>query len=191
MKRKEVLNYLKEITIVVIGVLIAVSISNYKERLEDDAYLKKTLRAIEGEMVSSRADVDTVLTKHIDLYENLENQFEENAQTLGEFIMSSGGIQIAVVKNVSLRFFISNKAELLEFDVISQLLEIESLTNLYSLNMERLTAFAYDNIHSTNKEVMTKFSYLLSDVIDSEQTLMELYEEFSKENQLYLTKNEE
>ena len=191
MKRKEVLNYLKEITIVVIGVLIAVSISNYKERLEDDAYLKKTLRAIEGEMVSSRADVDTVLTKHIDLYEKLENQFEVNAQTLGEFIMSSGGIQIAVVKNVSLRFFISNKAELLEFDVISQLLEIESLTNLYSLNMERLTAFAYDNIHSTNKEVMTKFSYLLSDVIDSEQTLIKLYEEFFKENQLYLTKKEE
>ena len=111
MKRgNQILDYFKEITIVVIGVLIAVSVGNYKERLDNGKYLRKTLTAIEKEVTTSQSDIDTVLSRHIGLYKKLENEFGQNEQTLGAFISSSGGFQVAPIKNISLRFFISNKA---------------------------------------------------------------------------------
>lgn len=188
-KRNQILDYFKEITIVVIGVLIAVSIGNYKENLDNKKYLRKTLEAIQNEIRTSQSDVDTVLSRHIGLLEKLEADFVENQMTLGEFISNSGGFQVAFVKNISLRFFISNKAELLEYEMIAHLLEIEQTTKILSDKLDRLASFAYDHINENDKDIMLKFSYLLSDVIDSEQSLLESYSEFLEQNQKKL-KNE-
>ncbi len=190
-KRNQILDYFKEITIVVIGVLIAVSIGNYKEKLDNGKYLRKTLEAIQNEIVTSQSEIDTVLFRHIGLLEKLEADFVENQMTLGEFISNSGGFQIAFVKNISLRFFISNKAELLEYEMIAQLLEIEQTTKILSDKVDRLASFAYDHINENDKEVMVKFTYFLSDVIDSEQSLLESYSEFLEQNQKKLEDNNE
>ena len=190
-KRNQILDYFKEVTIVVIGVLIAVSIGNYKEKLDNEEYLEKTLKAIQNEIVTSQSDIDTVLYRHIGLLEKLEADFIENQMTLGEFVSNSGGFQVAFIKNISLRFFISNKAELLEYEMIAQLLEIEEITKILSAKVDRLASFTYDHINENNKEVMVKFAYLLSDVIDSERSLLESYSEFLEQNQKKLeTENE-
>jgi DNA gyrase/topoisomerase IV subunit A len=185
-KKRQILSYLREITIVVIGIIIAVSIGNYKDRLDNKAYLNKTLKAIEVEMMASKTDVDTVLNRHLHLYNKLQNEFGTGEATLGEFLTNSGGFQVATVKNISLRFFISNKADLLEFDIISQLLEIESLTNILTLKIERITNFAYEHLNDTHEEMAIKFAYLLADIIESEQALLELYNDFLQQNRSVL-----
>jgi len=190
-KRNQILDYIREISIVVIGVLIAVSIGNYKEKIDNENYLSKTLEAIQNEIITSQSDVDTVLSRHIELYEKLETEFSENQMTLGEFIANSGGFQVAYVKNISLRFFISNKAELLEYEIIAQLSEIEQATKILSDKIDRLGSFAYDHVNENDKDVMLKFAYLLSDVIDSEQSLLDAYSEFLEQNKTKLkNKNE-
>lgn len=186
-KKNQILDFFKEITIVVIGVLIAVTIGNYKENLDNQAYLKKTLLAIDNEITTGQREIDTVLVKHLKLFEILENQYEENEQTIGEFVSSNGGFQAASIKNISLRFFISNKAELLEFELISQLLDIELKTTLLNDKIERFTNFAYDNVNSNDKQVFMKFGYLFADVIDGEKTLLQSYGKFLDENKLYIT----
>lgn len=188
MKRSNlIVDFFKEITIVVIGVLIAVSIGNYKEKLDNEKYLKKTLLAIKSEIISSQSEIDTVLERHLKLYEKLENGFGENEQTIGEFVSSSGGFQVASVKNISLRFFVANKAELLEFELVSQLLDIELKTTLLTNKMERFADFAYENVNENDEQVMMKFAYLLVDVIDGEQTLLESYSDLLDENKKYLS----
>lgn len=190
-KRSPILDYFKEITIVVIGVLIAVSIGNYKENLNNEKYLRKTLEAIQNEIITSQSDIDTVLSRHIGLLEKLETDFTENQMTLGEFVSNSGGFQITFVKNISLRFFVSNKAELLEYDMIAQLLEIEQITKILSGKYDRLANSAWEDINENDSDVMLKFAYLLSDVIDSEQSLLESYSEFLKQNQKKLENENE
>lgn len=187
-KRSQVLSFLREIAIVVIGVLIAVSVGNYKERKDNEKYIEKTLLAIENEIRLSNNEVDTVLEKHIKLFEILEEQIDKGEQTLGELVANSGGFQVASIQNVSLRFFVSNKAELLEFKLISQLLDIELQTNLLSDKLKRLTDFAYEHVNDKEEEVMVKFAYLLANVIDGEQTLLESYSDFLalEENKKYL-----
>jgi hypothetical protein len=184
--RNRFIYFLQEVAIVVIGVLIAVSIGNYKEQVDNKNYIEKTLLAIDNEIKLSQAEVDTVLNRHLKLYENLENKFGESNMTIADLVISSGGFQVAAIKNVSLRFFISNKAELLDFKLISQLLEIEFLTDILSNKIQRFTDFSYENINSKDEEAKLKFAYLLSDIIDSEKTLLKSYATFLKENKAYL-----
>ena len=185
-KRSRIVYFLQEIVIVAIGILIAVSIGDYKENTDNEKYIEKTLLAIENEINLSQVELDTVLNKHLKLIEILENKIEDNEETLAELLMNSGGLQVASIKNVSLRFFISNKAELLEFQLISQLLDIELATNMLSDKLKRLADFSYDNLTSNNEEVKLKFAYFLSDVIDGEQTLLESYASFLEKNKSFL-----
>jgi len=185
-KRSRILYFLQEISIVVIGVVIAVSIGNYKENANNERYIEKTLLAIENEIELSQTEIDTVLRRHIKLYEILGSEMGVDEQTLGELISSSGGFQVASIKNISLRFFISNKAELLEFQLISQLLDIELKSEMLSSKIKLLSDFAYGNVNEGNDEVKIKFTYLLANVIDGEQTLLESYSSFLEENKSYL-----
>lgn len=185
-QNRGILYFLQEIAIVVIGVLIAVSIGNYKEKVDNEKYIEKTLLAIENEIKDSQPDLDTVYNRHLELFEILRDKLEGSEPidpelTLGELISSSGGFQVAFIKNVSLRFFINNKAELLEFDLISQLLEIETQSDLLKVKTARLTDYTYENIDKGGEEVILKFAYFLSNILDSEQTLLESYANFLKE----------
>jgi len=185
-KSNRLVYFLTEITIVVIGVLIAVSIGNYKEKVDNETYIEKTLLAIDNEIKLSQTEIDTVLNRHLKLYEALENEIGETNKTIAELVINSGGFQVASIKNVSLRFFIANKAELLDFKLITQLLEIELLSDLLSDKIQRFADFSYENINSKDEEVKLKFAYLLSDIIDGEQTLLKSYATFLEENKAYL-----
>lgn len=187
MKRKKngFLDYLKEISIVVVGVLIAVSIGNYKEKLENEAYLKKTFSTIESEISTSQKDLENVLIRHQQLLTKLQSNIGNNELTIAEFVSKSGGFQIASTKNLSLRFFVSNKAELLNFEVISYLLDIEMKTDILKNKIERLTSFVYEHFDDSDTKAFTEFSLLLAEVIDSEVTLSETYDDFLEKNEFY------
>jgi len=187
--RSRVVYFLQEIAIVVIGVLIAVSINNYKENIDNKAYIEKMLLAMENEIKQSQSSVDSVLQRHYNLIDSLENNISDNEQPLGEMIGNFGGVQFPLIKNVSLRFFIANKAELVDFEVISKLLEIEEHTKVLSDKMKRLGDFAYDQLNNREEETKLNFAYLLSDVIDSEEALLESYSDFLNDNKDYLQQN--
>ncbi|WP_282775962.1 hypothetical protein [Phaeodactylibacter xiamenensis] len=177
---------LQEIGIVVIGVLIAVSINNYKEKRGNEAYLEKTLLAIENEINSNKTTLDSVLNRHIEIYDFFERDSMDKKHSLGEILYSLGGFQVATVKNISLRFFVANKAELLDFELIAYLLEIEQTTDILSAKIDRLADFAYEHVNDSGAETRTRFTYLLMDIIDSESNLLKAYADFMEENEAYL-----
>ena len=184
MKKFKRIGYiLQEILIVVVGVLIAVTVGNYKEQEDNKKYIEKTLLAIENEINISQIELDTVLARHIKLYEALGEEIGNTELSIGKLVSNSGGFQVAAIKNVSLRFFIANKAELLEFNMISQLLEIEQMSEMLSDKIKLMSDFAYENVNDQSTEVKLKFAYLLANVIDGEQTLLASYSKFVEENE--------
>ena len=180
---------IQEIVIVVIGVLIAVLISNYREKSEDEKFIQKTLLAIENEIRLSKSEVDTVLSKHQQIVEYLSENLENDEETLIEVVMKVGGIQSPGVKNISLRFFISNKAELVSFEVISQLSEIEATQALLFEKMNRLIDFIFENPNEKDSDTKIKLIYYLANVIDSEKTLLMRYSDFVETNEALLLEN--
>jgi hypothetical protein len=142
--------------------------------------------AIENEIKLSQSQVDTVLSRHMKAIEYFENNYDKEEKTLAEEIVAMGGIQAPSIKNISLRFFISNKAELLTFELISQLSEIETFKNTLSEKLKRLIDYSYDHMNNNDSETKIKFTYLLANVIDSEEALLRLYAEFIEENGVFI-----
>lgn len=169
---------LQEIVIVVLGVLIAVSINNYKENRDETQYVEKMLFAIEQEVRSSKMDVDSVLETHVRLMDSLEHNLDNNQETLVEMITRFGGIKVPLIQNVGLRFYISNKAELVDFELISLLLEIEFISNLLDQKMNKFYDFAYQHLNDTDEEVKISFAYMLSDAMETERSLLKKYTQF-------------
>jgi uncharacterized protein YoxC len=97
------LKFLKEIAIVVIGVLIAVSINKLKEDYDNKNYVTKTLNTIQKEIDFSKKDVEEVLVRYELLADSLKANMN-NEQTLSEIIFGLGGIQAPETKNIGLRF---------------------------------------------------------------------------------------
>lgn len=185
-KRNQITYFLKEIIIVVVGVLIAISLNNLKEKMDNTRYIEKTLLAIESEIELSKNDVQMVLNKHLNLIDSLESEINNNEDSLGEMLTNLGGVQMASIKNISLRFFISNKAELLDFNLLLQLLEIENQTDILSAKIERLANYSTEHINEQEAKTKLAFAYLLSDVIDSEQGRLESYSTFLNKNKRFL-----
>jgi hypothetical protein len=184
--KNQTLGFIREVSIVVIGVLIAVSIGNYKEKVDNQNYLQKTLLAVENEIEYSQKDLDTVIPRHYQVMETIEANLENEELTLAELLKEAGGLQVASIKIISLRFFVANKADVLDFELISQLQEIEWITELISNKLNKIIDFLYSNLTQTNQEAKIKLAYLISDLIESEESLLELYENFKKKNQAFL-----
>ncbi len=185
-ERKGITYFIREIIIVVIGVLIAVSLNNLKESINNRSYIEKTLMAIEKEIKLNQSDIDTVLLRHYAIIDSLEINVPDDDRPLGEMIADYGGIQTPAIRNIGLRFFIANKAELLDFEVISGLLELEMNYDLLSEKLDRLVDFAYKNFNSTEEDVKITFAYMILDVIDSELAILESSKLFLDSNKSIL-----
>ena len=129
-------SFLREIAIVVLGVLIAVWINNWQQGIANEKYIQKTLAAIEAEIEQNRSNIDTVLTRHQKIMDYLEEHYDSTEETLGDMLIQLGGIQSPEIKNIGLRFFIANKAELVSYDVIAHLSEIETNKELLTRKEE-------------------------------------------------------
>lgn len=175
------LKFFKEIAIVVIGVLVAVSINNLKENIDNKKYIDKTLSTIQKEIIHSKKEVETVLAKHYRLADSIAAKLD-NEERLSEIIFGMGGIQSPEIKNIGLRFFISNKAELVKYETISQLSDIEKAAELLEVKMKRFIDFTFMEMDNHDKKSKQKFLRHLKNVMDSEKRLLKLYSYFSQIN---------
>lgn len=184
--KNHILKFIREIAIVVIGVLIAVSINSFKENIDNKRYVEKTLATIEKEIEISKNEIDTTLAKHLTIIDSLEYYFDDNEILLRDLLRNLGGIQSPSVKVISLRFFVANKAELVDFELIAQLSEIEIHSDGLSSKMKRLIDFVYENMNNSSSDAKIKFAFFLANIIDSEQSLIQLYDNFLDENTSFL-----
>ncbi len=173
--KEHAIYFLKEVLVVVIGVLIAVTINNYKENSENRSFILKTQKTIKNEVFQNKSQVDEVLERHKEILNSLKSALDNKNETLGDFIERIGGLQAPSIKNIGLRFFISQKADLVDYDFISQLMDIEAFTGILNRKLEKCVDYLYDNIESNERTSKLKFMYYLANVMDSERGLLNLY----------------
>lgn len=177
-EKQKITSFLREIIIVVLGVLIAVYISKLRDDAQDERFIKKTLFAIEEEIKENKLRLEKVLDRHRIVIDSMHQIKNDEAASLAELLERFGGIQYAGNTNIGLRFFISSKAELVDYKTISQLSKIEFTSDLLSKKMENLIEFSYNQMEKKDSVSKLKFVIYLSNVIDSESNLIELYDHF-------------
>lgn len=177
-KKQDVVSFFREIVIVIIGILIALSIDNWNENRNNEKYIDKALFAIEEEIKLNKTDMHRIVQRHKETIDAVAMHLNNDKISLRQIIENSRGFQIAELKNIGLRFFISNKAELIDYEIISSLSEIEFLSEAVKMKTERLLNYLYDNMENTNESAKNKFVIYLADVVESENGLLDLYDDF-------------
>ncbi len=177
-KKQDVISFFREIVIVIIGILIALSINNWNENRNNEIFIDKALFAIEEEIKLNKTDMNRIVQRHKETIDSVAMHLNNDKMSLRQIIEKSGGFQIAELKNIGIRFFISNKAELIDYEIISSLSEIEFLSEAVKMKTERLLNYLYDNMEGTNESAKYKFVIYLTDVVESENGLLDLYDNF-------------
>lgn len=175
-----------ELTTVILGILIALFINGWKEDRDNQKFIQEALNTIEKEMAESNVAIEEILPRHYALADSINTYISDPSISIREIAEKSGGMQYPFVKNIGLRFFVSSKAELINYETISQLTEIEDSKALMDKKFDKLMDFAYDNMENTDQKSKTLFIIHLSNVVDSEMQMQELFKNYlnkEKENE--------
>ena len=171
-------SFIREIAIVVIGILIALFINNWNEDIKHKKFINKALYAIGEEIRYSKNDIEEVLPKHYKSINSLNSSYDNHDESIRDVFVKINGFQVPEIRNIGLRFFVSNSAELVDYEIISDLSEIEFVSKGFEMRLSKLSDLVYAKMDNTEKRIKKMVVELLVELTDSEEDLVELYEDF-------------
>ena len=118
-------SFLREVFIVLIGVLIALLINEWREIRNNKEFVSSVMDVIERDIKNNQESLQEVFDRHVLTIDSMALHMEDQSKSIYEVIEEIGGIQYANIKNVSLDYMISNRAELLDYEVISMVASME------------------------------------------------------------------
>jgi hypothetical protein len=163
---------------VILGVLIALFINNWKQTLDDQKFLKKIYSSVEREMELNLNEFSTLLPIQYALIDSL-NYWKSNKEvSLIEALQKTNGLQIPTVKNTAWNSFLNSKLELIDFEVVSILTDVEEKKEVMNIKTEKLMDFVLNNTDSSDSRDKKILIIHLLNLINSEKGLVETYEEY-------------
>ncbi len=177
----KVRTYIMELTIVTAGVLIALLISNHKENNQAKDYYNTSIQTMYNEAESNYSSLQGVIENHTNLVDTISKYDEDNI-SINNLFQKVNGVRFATLSNTGLEFYTRNNINLIDFEIMSTLYHIRSLSELIEIKLERLSDFVYLNLNADSKESKTIVILYLSDVLNSEHQLLQIYKGLIERN---------
>lgn len=176
-KMIKIYSYLKELTIVTIGVLIALVISNVKENNQARKYQIASIEAIKNEVEANYSSLKGVMEKQTSLLDTMKKYSTEHIP-IGDLISKARGLQIATLSNTGLEFYKKNQINSIDFEMMTMLIRMKFLSELIDTNIGKLRDYLYPNLFADSEESNMLVILYLRNVMESETQLIATYEEF-------------
>ena len=171
---------IREIIPVIIGILIALLINNWNEERKEKKYLNQIYSSIEKELEESNNDIIAKVPMQQVLVDSLRKYMNDEDVSIFEIIGKAGGINAPQIKNYSWKAIANSKIELIEFEKLSALSEIDESKKSFDLKQERTIDFVFENLKNTSKEKKEIFMLLTQEIISTEKYMQLEIEEFLK-----------
>ncbi len=167
---------------IILGVLIGLLINGWKESYDEKKYLKKALNAIEQDVVGSRASVLSVLDSQQVVMDSLEYYLEIDSVSLIEIFYKTEGLDAPTMKDIAMEFFTSDRGDLIDYELISIMAEIKDGKILINEKFDRLADFINTEMYNSTYQAKEKTAILLADVMESESSLVKIYDSYLDQN---------
>ncbi|SMC80172.1 hypothetical protein [Moheibacter sediminis] len=182
--KKKIKNYtihfIKEIIPVIAGILIALFIDNWNSERKDKTYIYQVFSTIDSELKDSKEDIKAIIPQQESLIDSLEFYTNHKEVTVMDVVMISKGIYIPQIKMSAWKSVSNNKIDLIDYQKITSLTNIEELKEILDDKSKFLMSFLYSNIHDTDKNTKQTLKMIIMDIMQTEKTLqqsIELFEE--------------
>lgn len=171
--KKEVEKFIKDIIPVLLGVLIALWINNWNQTRKDKEYLTQLLSSINKELKESNNDIIKELSFQRKLIDSLSFYKTNDNISIFDVFMKADGIHIPRIKLSSWKAISRSKIELLDYEKMSILVNIEEQKELLKSKTEHLINFIYPNIKKTGIDKKELIVIMMKDIIITEKGIQE------------------
>lgn len=169
---------LQEMVPVILGILIALFINDYRERSTNERFVEQTMQSISREISENRVEIEAKLEEHYVLRDTLQASLEDDDLTVGQIISNANGFRIPSVKNTAWQSFFNQNMHLVDYEVVATLTEIEEKKKFLQLQTEKFIDFAYANLDSGDYADKVLFNLIINDFISNEESLLEYHDRF-------------
>jgi len=171
-------SYIKELSIVTIGVLIALVISNFKENNQAKNYYKASIETVKKEIEENYSDLNNVIDDQSKLLDTI-NRYSESNISIVDLFQKTGGLQLPTLSNTGLEFYSKNKINLIDFEMMSSLIRMNTLSDLIDTKLEKFMDYIYPNLFVDSKESKQMVILHLRNALESENQLIFLYKKYT------------
>ncbi len=166
---------------VIFGILVALFLNDWKDQRDNQRFLDRVMNSIELEIRENKSDIEEVIPLQNKFIDSLEVHLDNPDVSIADLFVVTGGIKIPTVKNTAWRSFLNTNIELVDYEVISILTEIEEARQFFKLKLSTLMEFGMMNSASIKREDKQMLMVQLLNVMDSEEGLLEDYENYLAE----------
>lgn len=168
---KQLSQLIREIIPVILGILIALIINNWNEERKDEKYLNQIFSSLNEELIESRADIIEAIPKQQILLDSLQRYLYDETVTLSDIIEKARGIHGPVIKNYSWKAISSLRIELVEYEKLSALIELDESKESLELKFEKVLDFILNNLKETSPDKKEIFMIMISEIMSTEKYL--------------------
>ncbi len=165
---------------VILGILIALFLNNWKESRDEKKFIDTVLISISKEHKENQKELIGLIEKRKVLLDTLNYYKNNEAVSIGDILNKVHGIQGALIKNTSWKTIQNSNIELMEYEMISTLTDIDLTTEHMKFLTQKVADFVLDNLESSEfikKEIL---SISIGDLFYTEKDLLQLHENYMK-----------
>lgn len=170
---KTIIEFFKELLTIIVGILIALYINNWNEDRKDAKYINEIFVSMNKELNESNDDIKKKMPQQQTLIDTLGFYKKNDSISIFDVMMKVNGVQIPQIRISSWKAISSSKIELLEYDRVSDLANIEEQKELLISKTQYLMNFLYPNIKDTSFDKKELIMFMMQDIMVTERDLQE------------------
>ncbi len=163
--------FIKEILPIIAGILIALYINNWNENRKEEKYINYIYSSINAELTETNEDIIDVISVQKSFIDTIDFYSNDNKISLLDIAIKAKGIKIPTIKINSWKAVSNSRIELMEFNKISILAEIEESKEILKMKAEKLANFTYSNTRETGKDKKELMKIMMLDIISTEMSI--------------------
>ncbi|MBQ0737252.1 DUF6090 family protein [Aquimarina celericrescens] len=170
-------DFIKNIIPVLLGVLIALWINNWNETKKDKEYINNFYSSLKKELGDTSKEITVRTPYQKILLDSLE--FYSNNETIAllDVIEKAGGINGPLIKLNYWNALSNSKIELIKYNKLSILADIEEGNELLKYKRNKLVDFVYSNLTETGKKEKVILKIMMEELI---RTQIEIQKDIQK-----------
>ncbi len=168
---KKILAFIAELVLIVLGVLIAMWINNWNEDRKDKQYIKQMLSSVNKELLDSTEEIVTSFPPQESFIDSLNHYLEDDEVSILEIVLKTNGINLPTIKTNSWKAISNSRMDLLDYDKVSALANIEEQKGNLSLKIDKFLDFVYANSGQTAKDKKELLKIMMLDIMGTEERL--------------------
>ncbi len=165
---------------VILGILLALFINDWKQDLDDKKFLSTVMQSISQEFKENQQDLTSSIQRHEVLLDTIAEYIEDEGVSIGELIGKVNGVSGVNIKNTAWKAIVGARIELVEYEKISLLTDIDQENENMSIKLEKLLDMVLPRLGSSTYIDKELFRIMISDLRNAEQELLELHIQFEK-----------